>query len=77
MCGHTTSSGAGVVFRDDGHVLTNAHVVASAASVEATFQDGRTAAAKVVATDRLTDLAVLKLSGDGPFVPAAFGTSDG
>jgi len=75
--GASAPAGAGVVFRDDGHVLTNAHVVASAASVEATFQDGRTAAAKVVATDRLTDLAVLKLSGDGPFVPAAFGTSDG
>jgi putative serine protease PepD len=75
--GASAPSGAGVVFRDDGHVLTNAHVVASATSVEAVFRDGRTASAKVVGTDRLTDLAVLKLSGDGPFVPAAFGTSDG
>jgi putative serine protease PepD len=75
--GASTPSGAGVVFRDDGHVLTNAHVVGSATAVVAELSDGRSAAAEVVGTDHETDLAVLKLTGDGPFVPAVLGTSDG
>jgi S1-C subfamily serine protease len=69
--------GAGVVFRDDGHVLTNAHVVAATTTLVATLADGRTLTAKVIGTDTDTDLAVVKLIGSGPFVPAVLGTSDG
>jgi S1-C subfamily serine protease len=75
--GARTPSGAGVVFRDDGHVLTNAHVVGAAATVVAELHDGRTTEAEVVGIDHETDLAVVKLSGEGPFVPAVLGTSDG
>jgi len=75
--GASSPSGSGVVFRDDGHVLTNAHVVGSATAIVAALSDGRTVEATVVGTDDDTDLAVLQLSGDGPFVPAVLGTSDG
>jgi putative serine protease PepD len=75
--GNEQHTGSGVVFRDDGHVLTNAHVVASAATIGARLADGRRARVKVVATDLATDLAVLKLTSGGPFVPASLGTSDG
>jgi S1-C subfamily serine protease len=75
--GASTPSGAGVVFRDDGHALTNAHVVGAASTVVAEMSDGRTVEAEVVGADHETDLAVIKLSGEGPFVPAVLGTSDG
>lgn len=75
--GASAPAGAGVVFRDDGHVLTNAHVVSTATTVDATLSDGRTMPAKVLGTDRDTDLAVLALQGPGPFEPAWMGTSDG
>ncbi|HVS66939.1 MAG TPA: trypsin-like peptidase domain-containing protein [Mycobacteriales bacterium] len=68
----TTSSqsdtGSGVVLRSDGYILTNNHVVSAASSggnVAVTFNDGSTASAKIVGTDPLDDLAVLKVSKSG------------
>jgi putative serine protease PepD len=75
--GNEQHTGSGVVFRDDGHVLTNAHVIASASTIAARLANGRTVRVKVVATDLDTDLAVLELTTGGPFVPASLGTSDG
>jgi S1-C subfamily serine protease len=69
--------GSGVLFRSDGHVLTNAHVVGPDDQIEAIFPSGVTIAARVVARDETTDLAVVKLDGDGPFPTAVLGTSDG
>jgi putative serine protease PepD len=69
--------GSGVVFRSDGHVLTNAHVVGADDRLEAVFPSGVTIAARVVGRDESTDLAVVKLDGDGPFPTAVLGTSDG
>ena len=57
------STGSGEVIRSDGYILTNNHVIASAASggtVELLFADGSTEPASVVGRDALTDLAVLK-----------------
>ncbi len=51
--------GAGVVYNDKGDILTDEHVVSGATSVKVTFQDGKTAAAKVVGTDPSTDVAVI------------------
>ena len=70
-------AGSGVVFRNDGHVLTNAHVVSGATTITATTASGHTVSAHVVGTDDDTDLAVLKLDGSGPFTPAVLGTTDG
>jgi S1-C subfamily serine protease len=55
--------GSGVLIAPDGYVLTNAHVVDGASTVEATFTDGRTFDARVVGLDRPTDLAVVRVSG--------------
>ena len=69
--------GAGVIFRDDGHVVTNAHVVGTATTVQATLANGHVVTARVIGTDPDTDLAVLHLDSGGPFVPAVLGTTDG
>lgn len=62
-----TSEGSGVVWRNDGLVVTNHHVVAGARSVELAFADGKRTPAQVLATDELTDLAVLRSErGDLP-----------
>ena len=64
------SLGSGVVVSADGYVLTNNHVVGSAgADVRVGFSDKRELRAKVVGTDPLTDLAVLKLDADEPAGP--------
>ena len=57
--------GSGVVFRSDGLILTNEHVVAGADSLKVVFADGSTYAADLVGTDPLMDIAVLKIDVDG------------
>jgi serine protease Do len=68
--------GSGVVVTTDGYIMTNNHVVDGADSVSVDFTDGRTMAAKVVGTDKLSDLALLKVSGSD-FKAVALGNSDG
>ena len=53
--------GSGVIVRDDGHILTNEHVVGGADQVTVELSDGRSLKAKVVGSDKATDLAVLKV----------------
>ncbi|HUR78680.1 MAG TPA: trypsin-like peptidase domain-containing protein [Acidimicrobiales bacterium] len=60
------TSGSGVVFREDGHILTNAHVVENAHDVKVISAEGRTLAAKVIGTDVDTDIAVLKVDAQMP-----------
>jgi S1-C subfamily serine protease len=69
------SLGSAVVFTADGFLLTNAHVVGSAAGGTAAFSDGTTAPFNVVGADPLSDLAVLRASGDVP-EPAELGEAD-
>ena len=62
----TAGGGSGVVITPDGFMLTSAHVVAgTSARVQASFTDGSDAAASVVGTDPLSDLAVLRLDTPG------------
>jgi putative serine protease PepD len=71
-------SGSGVVWDEDGHVVTNAHVVAGAEQVEVTLADGRTYAGDVVGDDPASDLAVVRLeSAPDDLTPVPVGnTSD-
>jgi S1-C subfamily serine protease len=59
------SLGSAVIVRGDGYLLTNHHVVHDKDNIRAVLWDGRTADARVVATDPETDLAVLKIDVDG------------
>jgi len=54
-------TGSGFVFDEQGHVLTNNHVVEGAEKITVSFHDGTQAAAKVVGTDPKSDVAVIKV----------------
>lgn len=54
-------SGSGFVWDQEGHIVTNNHVVDGADEIEVTFSDGTTVQATVVGTDPASDLAVLKV----------------
>lgn len=68
------TSGSGVIFRSDGHVMTNAHVVDGASSITIVLADGRQVPARVVGSDPDTDTAVVKMDG-GPFPVAEMGSA--
>jgi serine protease Do len=70
------SLGSGVIVDTTGIVLTNAHVVERATDIEVVTADGKKHKAKLVGTDRRTDLAVLRLQGGGSYPAAALGDSD-
>lgn len=62
---HGTSLGSGFIISADGYILTNNHVVEGADSVEVRLQDRRTLEAKVVGTDAIYDIALLKVDAEG------------
>src|SRR5262245_45160195 len=68
--------GSGFFISPDGYVVTNNHVVDSAAKVEVVTDSGATFDAKVIGTDAKTDLALIKVDGrtDFPFVKLATAT---
>ena len=57
--------GTGFVFRSDGYILTNEHVVSGADEIKVTFLDGREFEGKVIGSDTLTDIAVVKIEAQG------------
>lgn len=69
-------AGSGVIWNDEGHVVTNAHVIAGATEVAITLADGRTYAAAVTGEDESTDLAVLQIT-DPPADLRPIETNDG
>ncbi len=76
--GQSGDIGTGVVLDEQGHILTNNHVVAAAAqrgSISVTFPDGRSADASVVGTSESTDLAVIEVAASSGLVPATFAKS--
>lgn len=69
-----TTTGSGVIFRSDGHLLTNFHVVDGAVDVKVVLASGRRLPGRIVGTDNDTDTAVVKIEG-GPFPVATLGTA--
>lgn len=56
-----SGGGSGVVYGDDGYIVTNNHVIARASSIAVVFSDGARFPADVIGADPLTDLAVLRV----------------
>lgn len=76
--GSSGGTGSGEVITAGGDILTNNHVIALAASggtITVVFDDGRTAPARLVGRDALTDVAVIRVTGVGRLRPIAIGTS--
>ena len=57
------AQGSGVIVSADGYILTNHHVVEKADEIQIVLLDGRVTPARVVGSDKETDLAVLKIEG--------------
>jgi len=72
----TEGAGSGVVFRADGYIVTNNHVVSGAKEIIVSLADGRSLKGKLIGADEVTDLAVVKVEASDLPV-ATFGDSDG
>lgn len=76
----SSGTGSGIILDDDGHILTNTHVVTlggtvSSPSIEVQAHDGRVFSATVVGTDPVSDLAVIKVDASD-LTPATLGDSN-
>lgn len=67
--------GTGFIIDDQGHVVTNQHVVSGSDRLEVIFSDGEKRPAELVGADPLSDLAVVRVDGDLPAI-VNFGDSD-
>ncbi len=70
-----SGAGSGFIIDPSGLVVTNNHVVGTSSRVIVGLQDGTQLPARVVGTDELTDLALLKVEGRTAFPTVAFGSS--
>ena len=73
--GDQSVSGSGFFISDQGYVLTNNHVVEGTTEVKVFLSDGTEETAKIIGTDRYSDIAILKVDGNVPAV-AKLGNSD-
>lgn len=71
----TEGAGSGVVMTADGYIMTNNHVIDGASKITVTTSDDKEYEAKLVGTDSITDIAVLKISAKD-LTPATYGNSD-
>ena len=63
-------SGSGVIISSDGYIVTNNHVVEGADELTVTLNDNREFSARIIGTDKTTDLALIKVDGkDLPTLP--------
>ena len=67
-------NGSGVMFRSDGQVLTNWHLVGEAQAIKVVMASGKEEPGHLVGADRDTDLAIVKVDG-GPYQAAPLGTA--
>ena len=75
------SSGSGVIIDEDGHIITNAHVVTAGgqladATIRVTTTDGRLWSSEIIGVDALSDVAVIKIDTGVSLTPMPIGDSD-
>ncbi len=70
-----TSEGSGIIATSDGYIVTNAHVVSGASSLKVILSSGKTYEAKLIGSDSVTDLALVKIDATG-LTAATFGSSN-
>ena len=74
---YKNGQGSGFVWDDEGHIITNRHVVADAERITVVFSDGSDFNAEIVGMDEDSDLAVLKVARDAEMlVPVTLGDSN-
>jgi S1-C subfamily serine protease len=70
-------SGSGFVIDQDGHIVTNNHVIEGADEIDVTFWDGSVATAKLIGADPYSDLALIQVTLEpAKLIPLALGDSD-
>jgi S1-C subfamily serine protease len=69
-------TGSGFVYDEDGHIVTNYHVIEDAEELSVTMADGETYPAEVVGEDPTNDLAVIRIEADGLPRPVPLSDSD-
>jgi S1-C subfamily serine protease len=62
--GRSMALGSGFVYDNQGHVVTNSHVVSGVKKADVTFTDGNTYSANVVGKDPYSDLVILQITGN-------------
>jgi len=74
---NTSTSGSGFVYDNQGHIVTNSHVVGGAVEMDVTFPDGNKYTANVIADDVYNDIAVLQIvqNASKPLKPLVLGNS--
>ena len=70
----SSSTGTGVILTADGYIVTNAHVVDGAGSIDVLLTDDRVFSAELIGRDEISDLAVLQVQASD-LIPAQFGDS--
>ncbi|HEV3252780.1 MAG TPA: Do family serine endopeptidase [Candidatus Acidoferrales bacterium] len=76
--GAERSLGSGVIVDKKGYILTNDHVIDQATKIQVTLdKDQRIYTAKLIGTDKETDLAVIKIDADRELPTARLGNSEG
>lgn len=69
------ATGSGVIISEDGYIVTNNHVIENASLVEVILNNRQTYTAKIIGTDKNTDLALLKIEAE-KLTPIVIGNSD-
>ena len=72
----TVGTGSGFIFTQDGYVVSNHHVVEGADRLIVTMHGGAEYEAKLIGSDNINDVAVLKIEGQTPFPAVQLGSSN-
>lgn len=71
----TQGQGSGVIVSEEGHIITNHHVIAGQQQIRITMHGGKTYSATMIGEDPLLDIAVIKIDSNEKFVPLKLGDS--